>query len=146
MQVERAILKDMAINSLPDGSKVIVDSKGKKVFALNATAGAAWDACSGPTTIAKVAEDMQRSLDPGVTEELAKEAVLRLEEQELVKTSGTSSKTSRRQVLATLGAVALPLVVSLTTGQQKAHAKNARSGDNRRWDRPRPSVPKHQRL
>jgi hypothetical protein len=41
-----------------------------------------------------------------------------------------------------LSAVALPLVVSLTVGEQKAHALQAKSTDPS-WDRsPRASVPK----
>jgi coenzyme PQQ synthesis protein D (PqqD) len=130
MQIERTNSNDLVVNGLPDGSRVIVDSKSEKVFALNATAGAAWDACSGPTTLSKVADDMRRSLVPEVTDELAEEAVLRLEEQNLVTVSGSSPKTSRREVLATLGAVALPLVVSMTLADQRAYAQSAVSGDD----------------
>jgi hypothetical protein len=129
MQVERTNADDLLVDKLPDGSKVIVDPKNETVFALNATAGAAWDACSGPTTLSKVAEDMQRSLDPSVTEELALESILQLQEKNLVTTSGSFSNATRRQVFATLGAVALPLVVSLTMAEQRAHAQSAGSGD-----------------
>jgi hypothetical protein len=52
---------------------------------------------------------------------------LELREKELVKTSGSFPKASRRAVLAGLGAVALPLVVSMTMGQQRAMAAEARS-------------------
>ncbi len=124
IQVERAILGDLAVNQLPDGSKVIVDSRNEKVFALNATAGAAWDACSSPTTLSNVAEDMQHTFNPGVTEELAEAAILRLQEQNLVTVSGTPT---RRAVLATLGAIALPLVVSLTMTEQRAYADSTAS-------------------
>ena len=127
MQVERVGSNDFKVNQLPDGSKVIVDSRNDKVFALNATAGAAWDACSSPTTLQKVVKDMQHSFNPGVTEEIAEAAVLRLAEQNLVAVSGSSSSTSRREVLATLTAVALPLVVGLTMGEQRAHAQSAGS-------------------
>jgi hypothetical protein len=143
VQVERANSNDLVENGLPDGSKVILDSKSEKAFALNPTAAAAWDACSGPTTLSKVAEDMQRSLDPRVTEDLAEEAILQLEGKNLVTTSGGSAKTTRRQLLAGLSAVALPLVVSLTVGEQRAHAQNAKSGNNSFGGRPRASVPKH---
>ena len=129
MQVERVNSSNLVINQLPDGSKVIVDSRNEKVFALNATAGAAWDACSASTTLAKVAKEMQRSFDPGITEELAEEAILRLQEKNLVATVGSSSTTSRRQVLATLGAIAVPLVVSLTMADQKAYASVAGSNN-----------------
>lgn len=66
-------------------------------------------------------------LNPGITEELAEEAILRLREKNLVATLGSPSTTSRRQVLATLGAIAVPLVVSLTMADQKAYADVAGS-------------------
>jgi hypothetical protein len=72
-------------------------------------------------------EDMRRSLDPAITEEYAEEAILQLRDKKLVNTSGSSSQGSRRQFLATLGAVAVPLVVCLTVADQKAHAVVARS-------------------
>jgi len=131
MQVERTNSNDLLVDKLPDGSKVIVDPKNETVFALNATAGAAWDACSGPTTISKVAEDMQRSFDPRITEELALESILQLQEQKLVTTSGSSSKVTRREFVAKLSAsaaIALPLVVSLTMAEQRAYAESAGSG------------------
>jgi hypothetical protein len=127
MQIERTDSKNLVVNGLPDGSRVIVDSENEKVYALNATAGAAWDACIGQTTLSKVAEDMRRISDPSITDELAQQAVLELREKELVKTSGSFPKASRRAVLAGLGAVALPLVVSMTMGQQRAMAAEARS-------------------
>lgn len=135
MQIKRAGSDDLKVNQLPDGSKVIVDSRNDKVFALNATASAAWDACGNPTTLAKVAEDMQHSFNPGVTEEIAESVLLKLAEQNLVTVSGSASTTTRREVLATLSAVALPLVVSLTMGEQRAHAQSTGSGtddDSRR--------------
>jgi hypothetical protein len=126
MQVERNNLDALVVNKLPDGSTVIVDAKNETVFALNATAGAAWEACSDPTTLSGVTERMQHSLDPAITQELAEEAILRLQEQNLVKTSG--SQPSRRKFIASLGAAAaLPLVVSLPLAEQRAYALKARS-------------------
>lgn len=146
MQVERVNSSDLVVNGLPDGSRVIVNSNNETVFAMNATAGAAWDACGNPTTVSKVAAEMRRSFDPSVTEELASEAILRLQEKNLVKTSGDAAKTTRREVLATLSAVALPLVVSLTIGEQKAHAQRANSTDDDFDRKPRASVPKNEHL
>jgi Coenzyme PQQ synthesis protein D (PqqD) len=128
MQVERTSSSELLVDKLPDGSKVIVDPKSETVFALNATAGAAWDACSHPTTLSKVAEDMRRSLDGAVTEELALAAILQLQDKNLVTTSESSTNASRRTMLATLGGIALPLVVSLTMAEQRAHAQVATSG------------------
>jgi hypothetical protein len=128
MQVQRTSSNELLVDKLPDGSKVIVDPKSETVFALNATAGAAWDACSRPTTLSKVAEDMRRSLDGGVTEELALAAILQLQDKNLVTTSESSTNASRRTMLATLSGIALPLVVSLTMAEQRAHAQLATSG------------------
>lgn len=127
MQVERANLNELLVDKLPDGSRVIVDPQNETVFALNTTAGAAWDACIHPTTLSKVTDEMRRSLDARITEELALEAILQLEDQKLVKTSESTSAATRRAVLATLGGIALPLVVSLTMAEQRAYAGGAGS-------------------
>ncbi len=139
MQVERVNTKDLVVNSMPDGSRVIRNSNNETVFALNATAAAAWDACSSASTVAAVAEEMRRSFDPNVTDELAEACILQLQKKNLVEFSGANQRTTRREVLAGLGAVALPLVVSLTVGEQKAHAQNA---DSVEYHSPRANVPK----
>jgi hypothetical protein len=128
MQIERIQSDALVENRLPDGSMVIVDSTNETVFALNAAAGAAWDACSVPTTLSGVVADMRRKVDPAITEEFAEEAILQLQDKKLVNTSGPASQASRRQFLATLGAVAVPLVVSLSITDQKAYAVVAKSG------------------
>jgi hypothetical protein len=124
MQIECRDLDSFVVNKLPDGSRVVVDPANETVFALNATAGAAWDACSGPTTLSKVTEHMQNSFDPGTTEELAEQAILQLHDNHLVK----ASQPTRRQIMGRLSAaIALPLVVSLTIADQRAYAKAAGS-------------------
>lgn len=129
MQIERTNSDALVVNKLPDGSTVIVDTDNETVFALNATAGAAWDACSAPTTLAGVTESMQRSFDTEISEELAEEAILQLHDKSLVRTSGTPSQASRRQFITTMSSIALPLVVSLSIAEQRAYAKKASSGD-----------------
>jgi hypothetical protein len=131
MQVERTNSDALVVNKLPDGSTVIVDAKNETVFALNATAGAAWDACSDPTTLSRVTESMQRSFGPEINEELAEEAILQLHDKNLVKTSGSSSQATRREFITTLSAIALPVVVALSVADQRAYALVASS-------RPRP--------
>jgi len=143
MQFERANANDLVINTMPDGSRVIKNAKNDTVFALNATAGAAWDACSSATTVSAVAEEMRHSFDANVTDELAEACILQFQEKNLICISGSAPKHTRRAVLAGLGAVALPLVVSLTVGEQKAHALRAESADpGHCGDSPRASVPK----
>lgn len=140
MQVERTHSDALVVNKLPDGSAVITDKTNDTVFALNATAGAAWDACSTPTTLASVTESMQRSLNPGVNEEFAEEAIRQLQDKNLVKTSSAFSPT-RRQFFATVSAVALPLVVALSIPDQKAYATVATSRPPTRTSGPLP--PEH---
>lgn len=143
MDVERLGAGNLAINSMPDGSRIIRNSANDTVLALNPTAAAAWDSCASPTSLAEVAESMRRSLDPSVTDELAEASILELADKKLVKISSEGFKSTRRQVLAGLGAVALPLVVSLTMGEQKAHAEHASSVDHENLNHPRANVPKH---
>jgi Coenzyme PQQ synthesis protein D (PqqD) len=141
VNVERMKTTDFVVSYMPDGSRIIRDSENQSVLALNATAGAAWDACSSATTVADVAEEMRRSFDPSVTDELAEASILELQAKNLVAISGIEPRATRRQVLAGLGAVALPLVVSLTLGEQKAHAQQASSFDPN--CRPHSDLPKN---
>jgi hypothetical protein len=139
MQFERVNTKDLVVNSMPDGSRVLRSSNNETVFALNATAAAAWDACSSANSVAGVANEMRRSFDPNVTDELAEACILQFQEKNLVSISGSTPKHTRRAILAGLSAVALPLVVSLTVGEQKAHALDAKSVE---YHAPRANVPK----
>lgn len=144
MKVERVNCGNLAINTMPDGSQIIRNSDDNTVLALNPTAAAAWDACTTANTVGEVAETMRRSLGPSVTEELAEASLAELQEKKLILISGSEFKATRRQILAGLGAVALPLVVSLTVGEQKAHAENASSVEEN-FNRPRANVPKNQK-
>ena len=128
MNIERKDPESLEIKELPDGSKIIVNSSNETVLALNKTAAAAWEACEGATSLTEVTERMQRSLGSELTEDVAEQSILKLQEQNLVTTTGAYNQTSRRAVLATLGTIALPLVVSMTMAQQKAYADTARSG------------------
>lgn len=140
IHVERITPSNLTVDSMPDGSRIIRNSD--TVLALNATAAAAWDACSSADTVPAVADEMRRSFDPNVTNELAEASLLELQDKKLVTISGSGFKATRRQVLAGLSAVALPLVVSLTVGEQKAHAQQANSADPKLDCTPRASIPK----
>lgn len=124
MKIERTNSTALVFNQLPDGSRILIDPNNETIFALDATAGAAWDACSDPTTLSAVTEQMQHCLKANITEDKAEEAILQLEEKNLLKTSGSS----RRQFMKNAGIAALPLVASLTVADQRALAQSARSG------------------
>ena len=128
MQIQRGPQDTLIENHLPDGSRILVDHKNETVYALNATAGAAWDACGVPTNLSNVTDEMRYVLGNAITEELAEEAVLRLQERKLVTASAEGQRKTRREVLTTFGKVALPLVVAMTLTEQRAHAVVARSG------------------
>jgi hypothetical protein len=136
MQIERTDPSKLVVNGLPDGSKVIVDPANERIYALNPTAGAAWDACQHETTLAEVVEEMRRSFGPSVTNEVAEQAIARLQEENLVRATGLLRNASRRQVLAGIAAIALPLVVSMTMTEQKAFAQVANSGQHPPSDPP----------
>ncbi len=128
MHIERGPLGALVENHLPDGSRILLDPRNETVYAMNATAGAAWDACSEPTNLYDVTNEMRRVLGNAISAELAEEAIQRLQERKLVTTSADAQQTTRREVLTTLGKVALPLVVAMTLTEQRAHAVIARSG------------------
>jgi hypothetical protein len=135
MEIRRTQLGVLVENQLPDGSRVIVNSSNEKVFALNATAGAAWDACATQKTLAGVTEEMRRLMGDTVTETIAAQAICQLQQQNLVTMSGSSGRT-RREIILGIGAVALPLVVGLTVAEQRAYAKSSGS-----WAPPSPPKP-----
>jgi hypothetical protein len=154
VQIDRGPLNVLVENHLPDGSRFLIDPKNETVYALNATAGAAWDACSAPTTLRDVTKEMQRSFGPDVTEEIAEKAVIELQKRNLVTASVRvpqpapcavasvrAPQPTRRAVLTTLGKVALPLVVAMTLTEQRAHAVVAISG-RPRTPQPEPAISK----
>lgn len=122
MEIERLQSDALVVNALPDGSKILVDHAKQTVFALNPTAGAVWDACCAPTSLADVASHTR------ISEDLAEAAVLELQAKNLVATAGSS----RRRFIkgAAVAAVAAPLVLSLTMTEQRAYASVANSGNN----------------
>jgi hypothetical protein len=137
MEVNRVNSGSLLENRLPDGSRILVDSCNGRVIALNASAGAAWDACSAPTSLAQVAEDMRRSLHLDVSEEVAQEAILQLQENHLVYSDAAlPSGFSRRSFITKLGAAAVPLVVCMTMSEQRAYARMANSDPKAREHHP----------
>src|SRR5581483_9611700 len=100
MQVERVNSSKLSVSPMPDGSRIIRDPENETVFALNATAAAAWDACSSPKTSTEVAQQMRRAFDPHVTDEIAEASLFELRDKKLVTLSGSGFKATRREVLA----------------------------------------------
>jgi hypothetical protein len=128
MKVERTSSSEkLIIEKLPDGSTAIYDAGSKTVFSLNATAGAAWEACHGTTTLAGVVDAMQASYDPAVTDEIALEALSQLQEKGLLRISEAPLLPSRRSAVGIAAGVLVPVVLALTSMEQRAFALQAGS-------------------
>ena len=128
MHIERMHSENLVVQQLPDGSRLLSDHGTGTIHALNATAGAAWDACDSASTVADVTEKMQQSLNATVSEELAELAISELEANNLVKTSGATLADSRRRFIWQAGMAAVPLVIAMTQSEQRAYASRANSG------------------
>jgi len=135
LEVWQVGAENRVVEKLPDGSTVVFDSLTKTVHSINQTAAAAFGACGNRQTVAQLATAMQEILELPVTEETALAAVYELEGAGLVACSGSRPperrEASRRSMLRTVGsaaAMAAPLVLSLTSAEQRAYATIAISG------------------
>lgn len=144
MHVERADLASLVETKLPDGSRVVIDTRNDAVIAMNASAGLAWEACSQPTTLSAIAADMEKA---GMSAEAAEDAVFQLRDKKLVTTS-EPPKPSRRRFLAGM-AVTVPVVAAMSLAEQKVFAERCGSldtgkdddGDKHHHYHPAPSHP-----
>jgi hypothetical protein len=118
---------NLKIEKLPDGSTAIFDAGSKTVYSLNATAGAAWEASQGTNSLAGVLNSMQASYDPAVTEEIALEALVQLQEKGLLQISETPLQPSRRSAVAVAAGVLAPVVLALTGAEQRVFAMQSMS-------------------
>ena len=121
MLVERAEGSFLQETKLPDGSRVVVDTRNDAVIAMNASAGLAWEACNQPTTLSAIAADVEKA---GMTPEAAEDAVFQLREKKLVTTSEIP-QPSRRTFIA--GMAAIPVVAAMSLAEQKVFAERAGS-------------------
>ena len=121
MLVERAESSFLQETKLPDGSRVVVDTRNDAVIAMNASAGLAWEACNEPTTLSAIAANVEKA---GMTPEAAEDAVFQLREKKLVTTSEVP-QPSRRTFIA--GMAAVPVVAAMSLAEQKVFAERAGS-------------------
>jgi hypothetical protein len=127
MKITKASSDHLEIEKLPDGSAVIFDTLTKTVYSLNETAAAAWLACDGKPALAEVAVAMSKSLLRVVPEEVALEGLLQLQEKGLVQIETPSTGFSRRS-FATAAGIMAPVVLALTSSEQRAFAQAVGSG------------------
>ena len=127
MKIERVPSDALAEAKLADGSIAIFNAETKTVFSLNATAGAAWEACSQAATLSEIMESMRTSLGHAVTEDLALDALKELRKQGLLKTEVLPRQATRRSLVRTAAMVA-PVVLALSAAEQHAAALISYSG------------------
>ncbi len=120
-------LEPLTIERLEDGSVVILDARSKSVHSLNPSAAAVWDACRKSTQEeieANVAERLGAT-----SSEIVREALAQLQKANLIESSDPVSAEAidlgRRSMLkraGAAGAIAIPVVLTLTASEQKAYA------------------------
>jgi hypothetical protein len=127
--------ENRVVRTLPDGSTAVFDTLTKTVHSINRTAAAAFEACREKRTVPQLAAAMREILKAPVSEDMALAAISQLERAGLVACSGSRpperEKASRRSVLKAVGsaaAMAAPLVLSLSSAEQRAYAQGATSG------------------
>jgi hypothetical protein len=135
LEVRQARLNSFVTERLPDGSTAVLDTATTTVHSLNLSAAAAFEACRETKTVPQLMQSMRETLGVPVTEEVALAAVSELEMAGLVSCSEPmpeADRASRRSLLRSMGtaaAVAVPVVLSLTSAEQRAYADAAGSGD-----------------
>jgi len=126
MKIERIQSDTFAVAKFADKSIAIFNGETQTVYSLNASAAAAWDACSRPATISDVVQSMRESLGPDIDENDAVDALEQLQEKGLLKTA-LPARASRRSVMRVAAMIA-PVVLALTSAEQVAFAQAAVSG------------------
>jgi hypothetical protein len=112
------------------------DLTSKRVHSLNRMGAAVWDACADPASQPVILAAVQAKLGPSISEEavwttlesLQQANLVRLQEAETV--SAPVIGQSRRSLVASLGSLAIPAVVTLTLAEQKAYAWKTKSKDD----------------
>jgi hypothetical protein len=108
------------VEKLPDGSMAILDEHSRDMHSLNPSAAAVWEACGNGATLAQVTSAVEQKFG-GIGDEAVTDGLGQLQRAKLVEAAGAASATmtdpGRRSMLkrlATAGAVAIPVVLTLT--------------------------------
>ncbi len=130
-QVDPSLL---AVEKLADGSTAIVDERTKTVHSLNPTAALVFEACAQGVSLEQIIAALELHAGHAVAPEVALEAISQLGAANLIASDApmplAAIEQDRRSVLkaiGTFGAVALPVVLTLTAAEQKAYAQGAGS-------------------
>lgn len=122
------------IETLADGSTAIFDQRSKSVHSLNASATAVWEACAKGATMPQLLAALTARYGSPVGPETVVHALAQLEAADLIESdarvAAPVSGIDRRSMLksiGTAGAVAIPVVLTLTGAEQRAYAQAAGS-------------------
>ena len=125
----------LSAEKLGDGSTAIVDSRSKSVHSLNPTATLVWEACANGATLDQIRKTLEAKTGAAASDALVRQALEQLQRVNLIEAEGTfpveSVDLGRRALLTragTVGAIAIPVVLTLTAAEQKAYAFQAISG------------------
>lgn len=127
--------ESLTVEKLSDGSMAIVDNRTKSVHSLNATAALVWEACARGASVDEIRRAVELAAQSPVSEEIVLKALAELRKADLVESNAPNFAAEpdlgRRSVLrrvAAAGAVAVPVVLTLTAAEQKAYAFQSQSG------------------
>ncbi len=125
----------LTVERLSDGSMAIVDGRSKSVHSLNPTASLIWDASSQAATIDEIADTIEKNSGQQISSEALQQGLTQLLKANLIEPAGSVAveevDLGRRSMLkraTAAGAIAIPVVLSLTASEQKAYAYQALSG------------------
>jgi hypothetical protein len=114
-ELPRLRADDLVIHELPD-EVLIYDRVTDQAHCLNHTAALVWRACNGRRTPTEIARKLTTQVDAAVSEDLVVLALVSLQKLNLLERTSSSpfSRLSRRQIIRTLGTVAIALPVITT--------------------------------
>jgi hypothetical protein len=121
---EKLIIKDLADETL------VYDLENDKAHCLNQTAARVWKYCDGNRSISEIGELMSKNSEGPVGDEVVLLALDQLQKFELLENADQSAfqlaGMNRRELVRRIGmgALALPLIVSLAAPPASAQASN----------------------
>ncbi len=125
----------LTIERLSDGSTAIVDNRAKSVHSLNPSATLVWDACAQGATVARIQAAIEAKSGFPVETESIHQALAQLQRANLIESDAPMAMEAvdlgRRTMLkraGTVGAIAIPVVLTLTATEQRAYAVQIISG------------------
>jgi len=128
----------LAVEQLPDGSTAIFDERSKSVHSLNPSATVVWRACASGATLPQIMAALADRFSGPVDAEIANHAIAQLQQSKLIESktpeivpvAGAVMEMGRRSILkrvGSLGAIAVPVVLTLTAAEQRGYAINTSS-------------------